>query len=50
MRHFGVNHDITFTAPDLPEVLYPEGFHGMEITVDGKTVADLIEERLAGRI
>jgi hypothetical protein len=31
-------------------VAYPEGFQGTSITVDGKTVADLIEDRLAGRV
>jgi hypothetical protein len=31
-------------------VAYPEGFQGESITVDGKTVADLIEDRLAGRV
>lgn len=49
IRHFGVQHDNVFTAPDLPEVAYPEGFQGTSITVDGKTIADLIEDRLAGR-
>ncbi|GFZ48068.1 hypothetical protein JCM24511_05816 [Saitozyma sp. JCM 24511] len=50
IRHFGVNHDTTFTAPNIPDVAYPEGFQGESITVDGKTVADLIEDRLAGRV
>lgn len=50
MRHFGVRHDEVYTAPVLPEVIYPEGFHGTEITVDGAFVAGLIEDRLEGRI
>lgn len=50
IRHFGVQHDYTFTSPDLPPVNYPEGFQGNSITVVGKVVADLIEERLAGKI
>lgn len=49
IRHFGVQHDISFTAPLLPEVAYPEGFQGEAITVDGKTVADIIQDRLEGR-
>ncbi|WWC92261.1 uncharacterized protein L201_007215 [Kwoniella dendrophila CBS 6074] len=50
IRHFAVQHDVSFTAPNLPEVAYPEGFQGTSITVDGKLVADLIEDRLAGRV
>jgi hypothetical protein len=42
--------DITFTSPNLPEVAYPEGFQGESITVVGKIVVDLIEDRLAGRL
>lgn len=50
IRHFGVQHDRTFTSPDLPTVDYPEGFQGNSITVVGKVVADLIEDRLAEKI
>ncbi|EIW69813.1 hypothetical protein TREMEDRAFT_61582 [Tremella mesenterica DSM 1558] len=50
IKHYGVRHDEYYTEPDIPEVLYPEGFHGTEITVDGKFVVELIENRLAGRI
>jgi hypothetical protein len=50
MRHYGVRHDEVYTAPILPEVDYPEGFHGTAITVDGPFVAKLVEDRLAGRI
>ncbi|ODN99466.1 hypothetical protein L198_03310 [Cryptococcus wingfieldii CBS 7118] len=50
IRHFGIQHDISFTSPALPEVDYPEGFQGTGITVVGKVVADLIEDRLAGRV
>ena len=45
-----MNHDITFTSPNLPEVAYPEGFQGTSITVVGSVVADLIEDRLSGKI
>ncbi|WRT70692.1 uncharacterized protein IL334_007690 [Kwoniella shivajii] len=50
IRHFAVQHDVSFTAPNLPKVDYPEGFQGTSITVVGKVVADLIEDRLAGRV
>jgi len=50
MRHFAVQHDKYFTAPNEPKVNYPEGFQGSKITVVGKVVADIIEERLAMRI
>ncbi len=50
IRHFTIQHDISFTAPNLPTVAYPEGFQGTSITVVGKFVADLIEDRLAGKI
>ncbi|WVW80851.1 hypothetical protein I302_102841 [Kwoniella bestiolae CBS 10118] len=50
LRHFAVQHDVSFTAPNLPKVDYPEGFQGTSITVVGKVVADLIEDRLAGRV
>jgi len=49
IRHYGVQHDVTFTSPNLPEVAYPEGFQGESITVDGTHIADLIEDRLAGK-
>ncbi|WWD20713.1 hypothetical protein CI109_105189 [Kwoniella shandongensis] len=49
IRHFAVQHDTSFTAPNLPKVDYPEGFQGTSITVVGKVVADLIEDRLAGK-
>jgi hypothetical protein len=31
IRHYGVWKDQTFTAPDIPQVAYPEGFQGNEI-------------------
>ena len=49
IRHFGVQYDETFTSPNIPEVAYPEGFQGEHIEVVGKVVADLIEDRLAGK-
>ncbi|WVQ85943.1 hypothetical protein IAT38_008111 [Cryptococcus sp. DSM 104549] len=49
IRHFAIQHDTSFTAPGIPRVDYPEGFQGTGITVVGKVVADLIEDRLAGR-
>ncbi|WWC65051.1 uncharacterized protein I303_107665 [Kwoniella dejecticola CBS 10117] len=50
IRHFAIQHDVSFTSPNLPQVDYPEGFQGTSITVVGKVVADLIEDRLAGRV
>lgn len=50
MKHYGVRHNTWHTAPETPDVDYPEGFQGNEITVDGKTVANLVEDRLAGRV
>ncbi|WVR08542.1 hypothetical protein IAU60_005597 [Kwoniella sp. DSM 27419] len=50
IRHFAIQHDASFTAPNLPQVDYPEGFQGEHITVVGSVVADVIEDRLAGRI
>jgi hypothetical protein len=50
IRHFAVQHDVHFTRPNEPQVDYPEGFQGNSITVVGKVVADLIEDRLVGRL
>lgn len=49
MKHFGVAKDIVYTSPNLPEIAYPEGFHGTEIEIDAKVVADIVEDRLTGR-
>lgn len=50
LRHFAVQHDVSFSSPNLPEVAYPEGFQGTSITVVGSVVADLIEDRLSGKL
>ncbi|KAK4688610.1 hypothetical protein P7C73_g1504, partial [Tremellales sp. Uapishka_1] len=50
IRHFAIQHDVSFTAPNTPKVDYPEGFQGEKITVVGSVVADLIEDRLEGRL
>lgn len=50
IRHFAVQHDKSFTAPNLAKVDYPEGFQGPAITVVGKVVADIVEDRLAGKV
>ncbi|KAL7422448.1 hypothetical protein Q5752_003096 [Cryptotrichosporon argae] len=47
MRHYGVWNDETFTAPDTPQVAYPDGFQGNDIPLSGKAVARLVVERLA---
>ncbi|WWC66282.1 uncharacterized protein I206_100183 [Kwoniella pini CBS 10737] len=46
IRHYGIWDDQAFTAPDTPQVAYPEGFQGNEIPLNGKVVADLIVQRL----
>ncbi|WVR05900.1 hypothetical protein IAU60_002926 [Kwoniella sp. DSM 27419] len=46
IRHYGVWDDEVFTAPDTPQVAYPEGFQGNEIPLKGKAVADLVVQRL----
>lgn len=38
------------TAPNEPGVNYPPGFQGTSIPVHGPTVAQLIEDRLEGRL
>jgi hypothetical protein len=50
IRHFAVRHDEYSTAPNEPKVDYPEGFQGTGITVKGEVVAQLIDDRLAGKI
>lgn len=46
ISHYGFWGDHYFTAPDTPEVAYPDGFQGNEIPVDGNLVAELIHARL----
>ena len=46
LRHFAVQHDVAFTAPDLPPVAYPEGFQGNNIPLNGAVVAKLAHRRL----
>ncbi|TFK44546.1 hypothetical protein BDQ12DRAFT_708463 [Crucibulum laeve] len=50
MRHFTVWNDTYFTRPNEPSIGYPEGFQGTSIPVHGETVAQLIEDRLEGRL
>ncbi|KAH9480331.1 hypothetical protein JR316_0006929 [Psilocybe cubensis] len=50
MRHFAFWKDRYRTYPDKPDVDYPEGFQGNFIPVDGAAVAQLIEDRIAGKI
>ena len=46
IRHYAWWGDKFHTAPKIPEVAYPEGFQGNEIPIDGKKVAQLVEQRL----
>jgi len=47
MRHYGFWDKEYFTAPDLPDVSYPDGFQGNAIPLDGDVVARLCHERLS---
>lgn len=47
ITHYGFWGNEYFTAPETPDVAYPEGFQGNEIPIDGKVVADLIVARLS---
>ncbi|KAF5392787.1 hypothetical protein D9757_001020 [Collybiopsis confluens] len=46
LRHFGIWNDKVVSAPDFPPPTYPEGFQGNEIPVDGRTVAELVKNRI----
>lgn len=46
IKHYGVWGDTTFTAPNNPQIAYPEGFQGNEIPCDGKVISELIVQRL----
>ncbi len=50
IKHFAVRHDTFASAPKEPKVDYPEGFQGIGITVVGEVVAQLIDDRLIGRL
>ncbi|KIK61339.1 hypothetical protein GYMLUDRAFT_42924 [Collybiopsis luxurians FD-317 M1] len=52
LKHFGIWNNQVLTAPNFPPPHYPEGFQGNQIPVDGKTVADLVKNRIgaAGEI
>lgn len=39
IKHYGFWDDQTFTAPDTPQVAYPEGFQGNEIPLSMSTWA-----------
>ncbi|KAG7443807.1 uncharacterized protein BT62DRAFT_902099 [Guyanagaster necrorhizus] len=49
MSHVAVWNNTYRTYPNEPVVGYPEGFQGDNIPVHGPTVAQIIEERVAGR-
>ncbi|KAF9078404.1 hypothetical protein BDP27DRAFT_1412395 [Rhodocollybia butyracea] len=46
LKHYGIWNDQVLTAPGFPPPSYPEGFQGNEIPVDGKTVANLVRNRI----
>ncbi|KII95730.1 hypothetical protein PLICRDRAFT_121283 [Plicaturopsis crispa FD-325 SS-3] len=47
MVHYGFWDDKPFTSPQTPDVLYPEGFQGNAIPIDGAVVARLCHARLS---
>ncbi|EKM54175.1 uncharacterized protein PHACADRAFT_257832 [Phanerochaete carnosa HHB-10118-sp] len=49
-KHFAVWNDTYHTYPNLPWVDYPEGFQGTRIPVHAPTVAQIVEDRIAGRL
>ncbi|KAK0451216.1 uncharacterized protein EV420DRAFT_1561523 [Desarmillaria tabescens] len=50
MSHFAVWNDTYYTHPNEPGIDYPEGFQRDYIPVHGPTVAQIIEDRIAGRL
>ncbi|KAF9007113.1 hypothetical protein BDQ17DRAFT_1238475 [Cyathus striatus] len=50
MSHYAVWNDTLRTHPNKPDVNYPEGFQGESIPVHGPTVAQLIEDRVDGKL
>lgn len=46
VRHYGWWGSESFTYPNTPPVAYPDGFQGNDIPLNGKAVAELIEQRL----
>ncbi|KAF8963256.1 hypothetical protein BDZ97DRAFT_2059156 [Flammula alnicola] len=50
MSHFAVWNDTHRSYPDKPDVDYPDGFQENAIPVHGPTVAQLIEDRVAGKL
>jgi hypothetical protein len=50
MKHFGVWNDTSVTWPELPWVVYPDGFQGTNIPVYAPHILELIEGRVDGQI
>ncbi|KAF8830163.1 uncharacterized protein C8R40DRAFT_1239842 [Lentinula edodes] len=46
LKHYGIWNDQVLTSPGFPPPSYPPGFQGNEIPVDGKTVANLVRDRI----
>eukprot|EP00914_Ancora_sagittata_P000776 GHVO01002114.1.p1 GENE.GHVO01002114.1~~GHVO01002114.1.p1 ORF type:complete len:241 (-),score=13.23 GHVO01002114.1:116-739(-) len=46
LKHYGIWNDKVLTAPNFPPPKYPDGFQGNAIPVDGRTVANLVRNRI----
>ncbi|KAL5536741.1 hypothetical protein ACEPAF_564 [Sanghuangporus sanghuang] len=47
MKHYGVWNNETFTRPNISSFpIYPEGFQGNDIPLNGTVVAQLVQDRL----
>ncbi|KIM32505.1 hypothetical protein M408DRAFT_20780 [Serendipita vermifera MAFF 305830] len=46
LKHYGFWNDHYFTAPDLPPINYPQGFHDRHITCNASAIAAFIHRRL----
>ncbi|KAE9395286.1 hypothetical protein BT96DRAFT_922915 [Gymnopus androsaceus JB14] len=50
LKHYGIWNDQVLTSPGFPPPAYPDGFQGNEIPVDGKTVAELVRNRIGAAV
>ncbi|KAJ4001921.1 hypothetical protein F5050DRAFT_1559619 [Lentinula boryana] len=46
LKHYGIWNDQVLTSPGFPPPSYPPGFQGNEIPVDGRTVVNLVRDRI----
>ncbi|KAF9526199.1 hypothetical protein CPB83DRAFT_858230 [Crepidotus variabilis] len=50
MTHMAVWNDSHTSFPQKPEIGYPDGFHGWSIPVHGPYIAQVIEDRVSGKL